>query len=70
MVEYGLLLRLGDVLRKVLPDRKRYFVITVPPVRKRWGKAAVRALERHYETTAKQVVAVLSRLPGPVLKQV
>jgi len=33
-------------------------------------KVAVRALERHYETTAKQVVAVLSRLPGPVLKQV
>ena len=33
-------------------------------------KAAVRALERHYETTAEQVAAVLSRLPGPVLKQV
>jgi GntR family transcriptional regulator, carbon starvation induced regulator len=28
-------------------------------------KAAVRALERHYETTAKQVIAVLSKTPRP-----
>ena len=31
--------------------------------------AAVRALEKHYETTAKQVVAVLSRGPTLVAKR-
>jgi len=32
-------------------------------------KAAVKALQKHYETTAKQVVAVMGRAPRLVHKQ-
>jgi 3-dehydroquinate synthase len=36
-IESGLLTRAGELLRATLPDRSRYFVITVPPVRKLWA---------------------------------
>ncbi len=36
-IESGLLTRSGEILRALLPDRSRYFVITVPPVKKLWA---------------------------------
>ncbi len=44
-IESGLLLRTGEVLREVLPDRTKYYVITAPPVRKAWGDKLAAALE-------------------------
>ena len=44
VIESGLLGRAGSILKEVLPDRDRYFVITVPPVRKAWGPALMSAL--------------------------
>lgn len=44
IIENGLLARAGLRLREVLPDRKRCFVITVEPVRKKWAKKLVSSL--------------------------
>jgi 3-dehydroquinate synthase len=44
VIEGGLLSRAGSLLKEVLPDRSRYFVITVPPVRKAWGPALMSSL--------------------------
>jgi 3-dehydroquinate synthase len=38
VIENGSLARAGACLREVLPEHERLFVITVPPVRQRWGK--------------------------------
>ncbi len=38
VIESGSLGRAGEFLREVLPDHERLFVITVPPVRRKWGK--------------------------------
>jgi len=38
IIETGLLERAGAELRKVLQDRTRLFVVTVPPVRRKWGR--------------------------------
>ena len=43
-IENGLLRRAGEVLREVLPDSKRLFVITVPPVRKAWSQPLMDSL--------------------------
>ena len=45
-IEPGLLARLGERLRQLLPERTRYYVVTVPPVRKRYGKAVAASLAR------------------------
>jgi 3-dehydroquinate synthase len=37
LIENGLLSRAGSVLSELLPQASRIFVVTVPPVRKRWG---------------------------------
>jgi len=37
-IENGLLNRAGEQLRELAGNRKRVFVVTVPPVRRRWGK--------------------------------
>lgn len=37
IIEDGLLARSGSILADLLPHASRIFVITVPPVRKRWG---------------------------------
>jgi len=44
LIEPGLLDSAGSVLRELLPDVTRYFVITVPPVRKAWGPKLMSAL--------------------------
>ncbi len=38
MIEHGLLCRAGGLLREIFPDRQRCFVITVPVVRRKWGR--------------------------------
>ncbi len=40
-IENGLLTRAGSVLGDLLPQASRIFVVTVPPVRTRWGSKLV-----------------------------
>lgn len=44
-IENGLLARAGSVLSELLPQASRIFVITVPPVRKRWGAKFIASLK-------------------------
>ena len=44
-IENGLLGRAGAVLADLLPEASRIFVVTVPPVRKRWGGKLVTSLK-------------------------
>jgi 3-dehydroquinate synthase len=44
-IENGLLARAGSVLGDLLPEASRLFVITVAPVRKRWGTKLVSSLK-------------------------
>src|SRR5258708_44060 len=50
LIENGLLLRAGEHLRQVLAvhgrssGQQRLFLVTVPPVRRRWGNKVVSAL--------------------------
>src|SRR5207302_11195089 len=44
VIESGLAECAGGCLREVFPDRKRCFVVTVPPVRKKWGKKLMASL--------------------------
>src|SRR5258708_4730214 len=44
-IENGLLTRSGSVLSEMLPQASRIFVVTVPPVRKRWGSKLVSSLK-------------------------
>ena len=45
VIEHGVLSRAGQVLAKILNGNPPVFVITVPPVRRRWGKVLSRSLE-------------------------
>lgn len=44
-IENGLLTRAGSVLGELLPQSSRLFVVTVAPVRKRWGGKLVSSLK-------------------------
>jgi len=44
-IENGLLQRAGSVLGELLPQVSRMFVVTVSPVRKRWGSKLVKSLK-------------------------
>jgi len=44
-IENGLLTRAGSVLSELLPQSSRIFVITVLPVRKRWGAKFLKSLK-------------------------
>jgi 3-dehydroquinate synthase len=44
IIESGLLERAGEQLRRVVGDRRHLFVVTVPPVRRRWGKKLMTSL--------------------------
>jgi 3-dehydroquinate synthase len=44
VIENGSLARAGAHLREVLPEHERLFVITVSPVRRKWGKKLVTSL--------------------------
>ncbi|MGZ4823465.1 MAG: 3-dehydroquinate synthase [Terriglobales bacterium] len=43
-IESGLLTRAGELLRSLLPDRTRYVVVTVPPVKKLWADTLTTSL--------------------------
>jgi 3-dehydroquinate synthase len=43
-IENGLLERAGHLLAELLPQASQLFVLTVPPVRRRWGAKFVRSL--------------------------
>jgi 3-dehydroquinate synthase len=45
VIENGLLEQVGGYLRNLVGNRKQLFVITVPPVRRRWGKKLDRSLK-------------------------
>src|SRR5207302_7453404 len=45
LIENGLLTRAGSVLGELLPQASRIFVVTVPPVRERWGSKFLNALK-------------------------
>jgi 3-dehydroquinate synthase len=45
VIEEGLLGQVGQRLRDLLPGRSRFFIVTVPPVRKHWGTALMASLE-------------------------
>ena len=45
-IESGLLTRAGELLCAALPDRSRYFVITVPRVKKLWAKTLTASLAK------------------------
>jgi 3-dehydroquinate synthase len=44
IIESGLLERTGEHLRRVMGNRQQVFVVTVPPVRRRWGKKLLASL--------------------------
>src|SRR5215475_6285052 len=44
MVETGLIATAGDLLRELLPPKSRLFVVTVAPVRRRWGQKLMASL--------------------------
>ncbi|PYX93524.1 MAG: 3-dehydroquinate synthase [Acidobacteria bacterium] len=44
-IENGLLSRAGTLLREILPGQKRLFVVTVGPVRRKWGRKLTASLE-------------------------
>ena len=44
VIESGLLAQAGARLRELLEGRERVFVVTVPPVRRRWGKMLMSSL--------------------------
>ena len=43
LIQSGLLLRAGECLQSIL-ERRRVFVVTVPPVRRRWAKVLLKSL--------------------------
>ena len=44
VIEHGLLSRAGEILRELLGGIQPVFVVTVPPVRRRWGKVLLQSL--------------------------
>jgi len=44
IIENGLLERAGEQLRDVVGNRQQFFVVTVPPVRRKWGKKLIMSL--------------------------
>jgi len=45
LIEHGVLSRTGEILRKTLGSVPPVFIVTVLPVRRRWGKVLSRSLE-------------------------
>ncbi len=44
IIENGLLERVGEHLREIVGDRLHLFIVTVPPVRRKWGKKLMKSL--------------------------
>jgi len=78
IIENGLLERAGEQLRGVVGNRQQFFVVTVPPVRRKWAKKLIMSLsaagltarvvemsdgERHKKlATVEQLAEKLTRL--------
>lgn len=45
VIEHGVLSRTGEILKQLLGGTPRLFVVTVRPVRRRWGKPLLRSLK-------------------------
>lgn len=45
VIEHGLLSRAGEILSKVLGGAQSLFIVTVQPVRRRWGQALLKSVE-------------------------
>jgi len=43
-IENGLLARTGALLAELLPQASRLFVVTAPPIRRRWGAKLLSSL--------------------------
>src|SRR5579862_9949629 len=43
-IESGLLSRAGAILRELLPEHSRLFIVTVPAVRRKWAKKLTESL--------------------------
>jgi 3-dehydroquinate synthase len=67
-IENGLLDRAGAVLADLLPQASRIFVVTVAPVRKRWGTKLLRSLKA--SGFAPQVIAMPDGEPAKRLANV
>jgi 3-dehydroquinate synthase len=44
-IESGLLGKAGEILRRLLPEQSRLFVVTVAPVKRKWAKKLIGSLE-------------------------
>ena len=44
VIEHGLLTRAGGILRELFEAKRPVFIVTVPPVRRRWGKVLTKSL--------------------------
>jgi 3-dehydroquinate synthase len=64
MIEHGLLSRAGEILRELLGGIQPVFVITVPAVRRRWGKVLLQSL-----TSAGFAPKVIEMLDGERFKR-
>src|SRR4249919_2664567 len=67
-IENGLLNRAGSILSDLLPKASRIFVVTVPPVRKRWGAKFLRSLK--YSGFDPQVIVMPDGEPSKRLANV
>jgi 3-dehydroquinate synthase len=45
IIEHGILSRVGGILKELFTETPPVFVVTVPPVRRRWGKVLTRSLD-------------------------
>jgi len=64
IIESGLLQRAGAYLREILGQRRQLFVVTVPPVRRKWGKKLIASL-----TTAGFAAKLLEMKDGEPYKK-
>jgi 3-dehydroquinate synthase len=67
-IENGLLARAGSILSEMLPQASRIFVVTVPPVRQRWGTKLIKSLKA--SGFASQVIAMPDGEPSKRLATV
>jgi len=64
LIENGLLDHAGEHLQTLLGNRKQLFVVTVPPVRRRWGAKLLRSL-----SSADFAVKIIEMLDGERYKR-
>jgi 3-dehydroquinate synthase len=67
-IENGLLARSGTLLAELLPQASKVFLVTVPPVRRRWGAKLIRSL--HSAGFKPQVIQMPDGEPAKKLRTV